>query len=57
MRPEIMKRDDDSVTICVTVPLNGPMLKAEEAIQDALNEVGLLVDRVRQLFDQRLTRF
>ena len=32
----------ESITIEVTVPLGGSMLQAEEAIQDGLNEVGLL---------------
>ena len=45
MNPEIVKRDDDSVTIRVTIPLGGPMLEAEEAIQDALNEVGVLAEK------------
>ncbi len=45
MSPEIVKRDDDSVTICVTLPLNGPMLEAEEAIQAALNEVGVIAEK------------
>lgn len=45
MSPEIVKRDDDSVTISVTIPLSGPMLEAEEAIQDALNEVGMLAEK------------
>jgi hypothetical protein len=45
MNPEITKRDDDSVTICVTISLSGPMLEAEEAIQDALNEVGMLAEK------------
>ena len=51
MNPEITKRDDDSVTICVTIPLSGPMLEAEEAIQDALNEVGMLAE------EENLARF
>ena len=51
MSPEIVKRDDDSVTICVTIPLSGPMLEAEEAIQDALNEVGMLAE------EENLARF
>ena len=45
MSANIAKRDDDSVTIHVTIPLNGPMLEAEEAIQDALNEVGVLAEK------------
>ncbi len=45
MSPEIVKRDDDSVTICVRIPLSGPMLEAEEAIQDALNEVGVVAEK------------
>jgi hypothetical protein len=45
MSANIVKRDDDSVTISVTIPLNGPMLEAEEAIQDALNEVGVLAEK------------
>jgi hypothetical protein len=33
------------VTISVTVRLDGPMLEAEEAIQDALNEAGMLLEQ------------
>lgn len=41
---EIAKRDEGAVTICVTIPLSGPMLEAEEAIQEAVNEVGMLAE-------------
>ena len=41
----------DSITIEVTLPLRGSMLEAEEAIQDALNEVGLLAT------EEKLKRF
>ena len=39
---EVTRRSKDSITVEVTLPLAGSMLQAEEAIQDALNEVGLL---------------
>lgn len=42
MDAQVTRQTDDSITIEVSVPLNGSMLQAEEAIQDALNEVGLL---------------
>jgi len=45
MVAEITRRDGDSVTISVTVRLGGPMLEAEEAIQDALNEAGMLLEQ------------
>ena len=45
MGSEIVKRNDNSVTICVTIPLSGLMLEVEEAIQDALNEVGMLAEK------------
>ena len=51
MAAEITRRDGSSVTISITVSLSGPMLEAEEAIQDALNEAGMLFER------ENLTRF
>jgi hypothetical protein len=45
MVAEITRRDGDAVTISVTVRLDGPMLEAEEAIQDALNEAGMLLEQ------------
>ena len=45
MVAEITGRDGDSVTVSVTIPLSGPMLEAEEAIQSALNEVGMLLEQ------------
>jgi outer membrane protein assembly factor BamB len=41
----ITKRDGDSVTVSVTVRLDGPMLESEEAIQGALNEAGMLLEQ------------
>ena len=51
MAAEITKRQGDWVTVCVTVRLAGPMLESEEAIQDALNEAGMLMEQ------ENLTRF
>jgi hypothetical protein len=42
MAAEVTGRSKDSITIRVTLPLAGSLLQAEEAIQDALNEAGLL---------------
>ena len=42
MTAQVTRQINDSITIEVTLPLTGSMLQAEEAIQDALNEVGLL---------------
>ena len=42
MTAQITRQAIDSITIEVTMPLTGSMLQAEEAIQDALNEVGRL---------------
>jgi hypothetical protein len=42
MTAQVTRHTKDSITIEVTLPLAGSMLEAEEAIQDALNEVGLL---------------
>jgi hypothetical protein len=42
MTARVTGQINDSITIEVTLPLTGSMLQAEEAIQDALNEVGLL---------------
>ena len=39
---QVTRQMRDSITIEVTLSLAGSMLEAEEAIQDALNEVGLL---------------
>ena len=51
MTAEITKRKGDWVTVCVSVRLTGPMLESEEAIQDALNEAGMLMEQ------ENLTRF
>jgi hypothetical protein len=42
MAAQITCQCNNSITIEVTLSLTGSMLEAEEAIQDALNEVGLL---------------
>jgi hypothetical protein len=42
MTAQVTHQSKDSITIEVTLPLIGSMLQAEEAIQDALNETGLL---------------
>ncbi len=52
MTAQITRQAKDSITIEVTMPLTGSMLQAEEAIQDALNEVGLLAtEKNLQRFD------
>ena len=52
MTAQITRQAKDSITIEVTVPLTGSMLQAEEAIQDALNEVGrLATEKNLQRFD------
>jgi hypothetical protein len=42
MSAQVTRRSKDSITIEVTLLLSGSMLQAEEAIQDGLNEVGVL---------------
>jgi hypothetical protein len=42
MTAQVIQHTNDSITIEVTVPIAGSMLQAEEEIQDALNEAGLL---------------
>ena len=42
MNAQVTRRSEDSITIEVTLLLSGSMLQAEEAIQDGLNEVGVL---------------
>src|ERR1035441_9998474 len=51
MTARVTRQINDSITIEVTLPLTGSMLQAEEAIQDALNEVGLLAT------EEKLKRF
>jgi len=51
MAAQVTRQMKDSMTIEVTLPLAGSMLEAEEAIQDALNEVGLLAT------EEKLKRF
>jgi len=51
MTAQITRQILDSITIEVTLPLSGSMLQAEEAIQDALNEAGLLAT------EEKLKRF
>ena len=51
MAAQVTRQSKDSITIEVTVPLGGSMLQAEEAIQDGLNEVGLLAT------EEKLKRF
>ena len=51
MAAQISCQRNNSITIEVTLSLTGSMLEAEEAIQDALNEVGLLAT------EQNLRRF
>ena len=51
MAAHMTRQVRDSITIEVTLPLRGSMLEAEEAIQDALNEVGLLAT------EEKLKRF
>ena len=45
MAAEITRRDGEEVTVSVTIRLDGPMLEAEEAIQEALNEAGMLLEQ------------
>jgi hypothetical protein len=51
MTAQVTRQIRDSITIEVTLPLTGSMLQAEEAIQDALKEVGLLAT------EEKLKRF
>ncbi len=51
MTAQVTRQIKDSITIEVTLPLTGSMLQAEEAIQDALNEAGLLAT------EEKLKRF
>ena len=44
MAAEITKRDGSLITVSVTVRLEGPMLEAEESIQEAVNEVGMALE-------------
>ena len=45
MVAEITRRDGEEVTVSVTIRLDGSMLEAEEAIQGALNEAGMLLEQ------------
>jgi len=45
MSATIVERKGDSVTVSVTVRLDGPMLESEETIQEALNEAGMLLEQ------------
>ena len=54
MTARITRQIKDSITIEVSLPLTGSMLQAEEAIQDALNEVGLLATEENGLKRVRL---
>ena len=47
MTAQVVRQINDSITIEVTLPLTGSMLQAEEAIQDALNEAGLLASEAK----------
>ena len=52
MTAQVTRQSKDSITIEVTFQLTGSMLQAEEAIQDALNEGGLLAtEKNIQRFD------
>ena len=51
MTAQVTRQSKDSITIEVTLPLTGSMLQAEEAIQEALNEGGLLAT------EEKLKRF
>ena len=52
MTAQVTRESKDTITIEITFPLTGSMLQAEEAIQDALNEGGLLAtERNLQRFD------
>ena len=51
MTAQVTRQSKESITIEVTFPLTGSMLQAEEAIQDALNEGGLLAT------EEKLKRF
>ena len=42
MEAEIINKSSDSVTIQVTIPLSKDMLSTEEAIQQGINQAGLL---------------
>jgi hypothetical protein len=51
MTAQVTRQSKESITVEVTLPLSGSMLQAEEAIQDGLNEVGLLAteEKLKQL--------
>jgi len=42
MEAEIIKKDSKSITIQVTIPLSDDMLSSEEAIQQGVNQAGML---------------
>ena len=42
MEAEIIKKDSKSITIQVTIPLSDDMLSSEEAIQQGINQAGML---------------
>jgi hypothetical protein len=42
MEAKIIKKDSNSVTVCVTIPLSADMLSSEELIQQGVNMAGLL---------------
>ena len=45
MSAKIMSRDTKSITVSVTIPLDGPMLESEEIIREKLNEVGVIAEQ------------
>jgi hypothetical protein len=45
MSANIIRRDQDSITVSVTIPLQGPMLESEEIIREKLNEVGVISEQ------------
>ena len=52
MEAEIIKKDSRSITIQVTIPLKEEMLESEEAIQQGVNQAGLLATQYAlSLFD------
>jgi hypothetical protein len=51
MEAEIVKKSSKSVSILLTIPLSDDMLSSEEAIQQGVNQAGLLAT------DYALSRF
>ena len=49
MKPKIIKKDKDNLTIQITIPISASMLSTEEAIQQAVKQAGLLATEEKKI--------